>query len=57
MSIRRPLTSTLPTVAAVRERMGGLLRELQLLRGLERLAAKAEHYRNIEQSGGQKVRA
>lgn len=50
----KPLIDTLPTPAAVRERLGDTLREVELLRQLLRLASAAEQYRDGDRTRGKR---
>jgi hypothetical protein len=46
----KPLMQLLPCPAAVRERLGDALREVELLRKLLRLAERAEEYRECDRA-------
>ena len=48
--LEMPLIDTLPSPAAVRERLGDALREVALLRKLLRVAAAAEQYREADRA-------
>jgi hypothetical protein len=50
----KPLIDTLPTPAAVRERLGDTLREVELLRRLLRLVRAAEQYRDADRARGER---
>jgi hypothetical protein len=43
-----PIIDTIPPPQTVRDRLAHALREVELLRGLLRLAARAEDYREID---------
>jgi hypothetical protein len=47
---KQPLIESLPAPAAIRERLGDTLREVELLRGLLRLATAAENYRSSDRA-------
>lgn len=49
---KKPLIDTLPPPAAIRERLGATLREVELLRRLLRLAKTAEQYRCADRARG-----
>lgn len=45
MLLKRPISTTFPTAREVRHKLGDALRDVELLRGLLRLAERAERYR------------
>jgi hypothetical protein len=45
MTLPSPVVESLPPANEVRRRLGDALREVQILRGLLRLAERAERYR------------
>jgi hypothetical protein len=55
MTVSEPLMATLPPPWEVRRKLGEVLREVELLRGMLRLAERAESYRKvIHQRTGEK---
>jgi hypothetical protein len=48
MSLKPPMVANLPTAGEVRHQLGDALREVELLRGLLRLAERAERYRQSD---------
>ena len=46
--LKRPIIHSLPAPAAVRNRLGDALREVELLRKLLRLSERAAEYREID---------
>ncbi len=52
MSLDEPLLKTLPTPQTVRNRLGDVLREAELLRRLLKLSERAEQYREWDRYQG-----
>lgn len=48
MTLKAPIVESMPSVQEVRYQLGDALREVELLRGLLRLAERAERYREVD---------
>lgn len=48
MSDTTPTIKRFPPAAVIRDRLGDALREVELLRGLLKLAERVDHYRELD---------